>query len=89
MLIVNELVLNALRHAFSQAASGVILVTLHRTDGVLYVSVADNGAGLPVGYDTKNGFGMRLVRMMASKIGATLEIESSGGARFTLIAPGA
>lgn len=89
VLMVNELVLNALRHAFSETASGVILVTLHRTDGALCVSVADNGAGLPPGYDTKNGFGMKLVRMMASKIGATLQIQNSEGARFTLTVPGA
>lgn len=89
VLMINELVLNALRHAFSKTSNGIVTVTLHRLDGDLRVTVADNGAGLPPGYDTKNGFGMKLVRMMASKIGATLEIENSGGARFTLVAPGA
>ncbi|MEQ1820327.1 MAG: sensor histidine kinase [Terricaulis sp.] len=90
VLVVNELVVNALRHAFPEgSAGGTIAVTLHRIDGDLCVTVADDGAGLPPGYDSKSGFGMKLVRMMAAKIGATLNIENAGGARFTLIAPGA
>lgn len=89
VLAVNELVINALRHAFPENTGGTITVTLHRVDGELRVTVADDGVGLPPGYDSNNGFGMKLVRMMASKIGATLNIENTGGARFTLVAPGA
>lgn len=88
VLAVNELVVNALRHAFPEARGGTIVVSLHRVDGALRVTVADDGVGLPQGYESKTGFGMKLVRMMASKMGATLHIANDGGARFTLIAPG-
>ena len=89
VLAVNELVVNALRHAFPDGASGTISVALRRVDGELRISVCDDGVGLPPGYDSARGFGMKMVRMMASKIGATLDIENSGGARFTMRAPSA
>ncbi len=86
VLAVNELVVNALRHAFPDDRAGTVHVTLKSIDGELRVVVADDGAGLPANHDHAAGFGMKLIRMMASKIGATLQIESTPGARFTLSA---
>ena len=87
VLAVNELVVNALRHAFPNETSGTIFVTLKCTDGEWWISVADDGVGLPVDYDSAPGFGMKLVRMMAAKIGGALSIESVSGARFAIRAP--
>jgi two-component system, sensor histidine kinase PdtaS len=87
VLAVNELVVNALRHAFPADRSGTVHVELKCVDGELRVVVADDGAGLPADHDKAGGFGMKLVRMMAAKIDAKLNIESAPGARFTLSAP--
>jgi two-component system, sensor histidine kinase PdtaS len=87
VLAVNELVVNALRHAFPGDRGGTVYVTLELIDGELRVVVADDGAGLPADHDKSRGFGMKLVRMMAAKIGAKLHVESTKGARFTLSAP--
>jgi two-component system, sensor histidine kinase PdtaS len=87
MLAVNELVVNALRHAFPQGCEGTVRVDLRCMDGELRVVVADDGAGLPANYDNAAGFGTKLVRMMANKIGAKFHVESAPGARFTLSAP--
>ncbi|QGZ94234.1 sensor histidine kinase [Terricaulis silvestris] len=87
VLAVNELVVNALRHAFPADRSGTVHVELKCVDGELRVVVADDGAGLPADHDKAGGYGMKLVRMMAAKIGAKLNIESPPGARFTLSAP--
>ena len=47
ILLVNELVCNALTHAFAKRASGVIQVSLRTVDRALVeLHVADNGAGL-------------------------------------------
>lgn len=86
-LAVNEMVVNALRHAFSGDRIGTVHVELQCAGGELRVVVADDGAGLPANHENGNGFGMRLIRMMAQKIGGTLHIESARGTRFTLSAP--
>ncbi|MDZ4690586.1 sensor histidine kinase [Terricaulis sp.] len=87
VLAVNELVLNALRHAFPDERAGAIAVSLRREAGGLRVVVADNGVGLPAGQARSAGFGMKLVQMMAAKVGGELRIESTNGARFALTVP--
>jgi two-component system, sensor histidine kinase PdtaS len=87
VLAVNELVVNALRHAFPGERCGTISVALQCSDGELRVVIADDGTGLPADHSKSGGFGMKLVHMMAAKIGAKLHIESTKGSRFTLSAP--
>ena len=87
VLAVNELVVNALRHAFPGGRCGVVRVNIVRNGGQLCIVVEDNGVGLPDGYQSGIGFGMKLVRMMATKVGGVLLVESQAGARFTLTAP--
>jgi two-component sensor histidine kinase len=87
VLAVNELVVNALRHAFPNGRCGAVRVIVSSVEGELRVVVADNGVGLPAGYQDGLGFGMKLVLMMAAKIGGALLIENEAGARFTLTAP--
>lgn len=87
VLATNELVVNALRHAFPEGRPGAIHVSVSSADGRLCVIVADDGVGLPGDYHQGLGFGMKLVRMMAAKVGGELSVESETGARFTLSAP--
>ena len=47
--------------------------------------MTDDGQGLPHDHAQGRGYGMKLVRMMATQIGAALEINTDGaGARFML-----
>jgi two-component sensor histidine kinase len=87
VLAVNELVVNALRHAFPAGRSGAVSVNIDTNGGELCVVVEDDGVGLPAGYQDGLGFGMKLVRMMVAKVDGVLLIESQAGARFTLTAP--
>ncbi|MCR6645857.1 MAG: sensor histidine kinase [Terricaulis sp.] len=87
LLAVNELVINALRHAFPHDRGGAVIVTATKNDRQVCVSVADNGVGLPPDYAEGRGYGMTLVRAMIAKLGGTLDAESANGARFTLTAP--
>ncbi len=87
VLAVNELVLNALRHAFPGERGGTISVSLDHVDGTLRAVVTDDGVGLPAGHARSGGFGMKLVHMMAAKIGGELRMESTNGAQFTLTIP--
>jgi two-component sensor histidine kinase len=72
-LIVNELVTNALKYAFSNQAS--VKVMLKRAAGDLWLTVADDGRGIdPRRADS--GLGGRLVEGFAQQLGGRVERES-------------
>jgi two-component sensor histidine kinase len=71
-LIVNELVTNALKHAFPEERAGTIDVTL-KTEGGLTLCVRDNGVGCPI--DRREGLGSRLTRLLAQQLGAQIVSE--------------
>lgn len=64
-LLINELVGNALRHAFPGDRGGRIQVSLRRTPGRLELSVADNGAGLE---GRPKGFGSTIVQLLTQQL---------------------
>ncbi|WP_162912905.1 histidine kinase dimerization/phosphoacceptor domain -containing protein [Rhodospirillaceae bacterium SYSU D60014] len=93
-LIVNELVTNAIKYARSGTDGGVVEVVSRRTGkDLLEVEVADNGVGLPNGFDpaTSDGLGMKLVVALTSQLNGQLDIgrnaRNGRGARFTLSVP--
>lgn len=86
-LAVNELVVNALRHACPDGRAGTIRVSAVEIESELLITVADDGVGLPPGYADGVGYGMKLVRMMVQQVGGELHVEGRGGASFTIVAP--
>ena len=89
-LLVNELVSNALKHAFPDSMHGSISVTLslvHGADRQLELSVADDGIGLPDGGISKNSLGLQLVDDLTHQLRGTLFVDSAGGTRFTIRFP--
>jgi two-component sensor histidine kinase len=87
VLAVNELVVNALRHAFGDNRPGLVAVKVALGGENLHASVTDDGDGLPEGYAGTAGYGLTLVRAMVAQIGGTLHVESGRGARFEIVAP--
>ncbi len=87
ILAVNELVMNALRHASPDGRAGVIKVSALEVGGELQVTVSDDGIGLPPEYENGGGYGMNLVRMMVRQVFGELYAENCGGASFTIFAP--
>jgi PAS domain S-box-containing protein len=91
-MIINELVTNALKHAFPGKPSGSgkkvdkITVAVYRDHDSFSMSVADNGVGLPPEFDlnTTETLGLVLVRMLGQhQLGGAYEIEQMGGTRIT------
>jgi PAS domain S-box-containing protein len=89
-LIVNELVTNALKHAFPDGRSGRISISLEQADnGYCRIIVADDGVGLPdaIQLDNATSLGFQLVPLLADQLGGQLSIERTQGTRFILSIP--
>ncbi|WP_117196176.1 sensor histidine kinase [Rhizobium terrae] len=77
-LIVTELVINALKHAFPAHRSGKIVVDYHSNDARWAMSVSDNGVGIPSDPDSaKPGLGTGLVEAMARQLNAEFRVEKA------------
>jgi two-component system, sensor histidine kinase PdtaS len=74
-LIVTELVINALKHAFPEDRAGRILVTYHAHDEGWRLSVSDNGVGIPTGRKRPpTGLGTSLVEALAKQLQAEVHL---------------
>ncbi len=89
-LIINELVSNALKYAFSNQQAGEIQVSLHeQQDQSLCLIVRDNGAGFPEDFDLQQTttLGMPLIQGLVKQLQGTLAIHSQSGITVTIIFP--
>ena len=68
-LVVNELLWNALQHGLEGRSAGQIHVTARVDGATLIVTVADNGRGLPPGFDLESdrGLGLSIVRNLSER----------------------
>jgi two-component sensor histidine kinase len=86
-LIVNELVTNALKHAFPPGFRGqpAIHIALQLAGEAYRLTLSDNGAGLPPGLDWRASrtLGLRLVNLWAThQLGGTLDVTSGPGTSY-------
>ena len=89
-LIANELITNALKHAFPEGRKGMVVASLEpRPDGMVVLTVADNGVGLPPSFDVNasTSMGWSTVRALVEQIGGTLSVASRSGARISVVFP--
>ena len=90
-MVLTEVLQNAVEHGFGQD-SGKIVVTAQRLVGRLHVTVEDDGAGLPEGFelDSSTSLGLSIVRtLVESELDGLLEIDAGpdGGTRVSVDIP--
>ena len=86
-LILNELVSNALKYAFSESKGGELYVGLENsTDNSFTLIVKDNGAGMPDDIDIYNteSMGMQIVTGLTKQLLASLELKINNGTEFRI-----
>jgi two-component sensor histidine kinase len=84
-LIVTELVINALKHAFPEDRQGAILVSYGAGGRNWKLSVADDGVGMPTDQVVKTGLGTGIVEALAKQLGAKITVASvSPGTRVSV-----
>jgi len=86
-LVANELVGNALLHAFRATGRGRVTVGFRSDDRTAHLWVADDGAG-PVPDTAPPGtLGLRLVKALVGQVGGTLKVVRAGGLRYDITVP--
>jgi PAS domain S-box-containing protein len=87
-LIVTELVMNCLKHAFpKEKKDAAIVVSYKVSDGDWKLTISDNGGGKPgmSASDKKGGLGTSLVQSMAKQLDARVDTKSnSSGMTVTI-----
>ena len=88
-LIINELVSNALKHAFPDGRKGEIRVGLRFADDRVTLVVVDNGVGFPAEMDFRaaNTMGLRVVTTLVGQLDGTIEVDREGGTTFKITFP--
>jgi len=85
-LVINELVTNALKHAFPGGRGGTIRVAFARYGTALRLEVSDDGVGLPAGFEVGKSMsmGLQVVNALVAQLDGLLEVVSGEGALFRL-----
>jgi len=88
-LLVNELVSNALKHAFPAGRAGEIRVEARQENGHASLSVRDDGVGLPadVNFRRPTSLGLHLVNMLVKQLNGTINLENHHGTAFEVTFP--
>ena len=86
-IIINELLTNAVKHAFTGVPHPGIDLGLYSQGNKLCLTVKDNGTGLPKDFDidSAQGFGLGLIRNLTQQLGGTLKITVDAGTRWDIV----
>jgi two-component sensor histidine kinase len=89
-LIVNELILNSLEHAFSHVHEGTIGLTITRTTDKYILDLYDDGPGLPEGFEKKQSksLGLQIVKtLIEDDMNGKFELYNSNGTHAKITIP--
>jgi chemotaxis protein methyltransferase CheR len=90
-LIVTELVINALKHAFPNGGEGRIIVRFESSDTSWRLSVSDNGVGMPTsltGPTANSGLGTSIIEALTRQLNGRVTIsDASPGTAVSMIFP--
>jgi two-component sensor histidine kinase len=86
-LIVTELVINALKHAFPEGRGGSIVVGYRSTPTDWTLSVTDDGVGMPhADAPAKAGLGTSIVEALARQVSARVQVtDADPGTRVSIV----
>ncbi len=85
-IIINELITNAMKYAFTIGNVGIIIVSAALNGKTAVFSVQDNGISIPesIEFEKSSGFGLSLVKMLMIQIDGSVCIERDNGTKVIL-----
>jgi len=88
-LILNELVSNALKHAFPNGRTGSVVIEGSRGQGRIQLAVRDDGIGVPQGVELvrPNSLGMQIIQILTRQLKGTFEVACGRPATFRISFP--
>ena len=88
-LIVNELVMNAYKHAFKGVEAPEIHVALNSASGGIELTIRDNGVGLPPNFNMEDSptLGMKLIHSLIIQLSGVLSYAHEGGTTWKITFP--
>lgn len=81
-LLLNELLMNTLKHAFNKKKTGEIFIQLSQSGYNYTLIFQDSGSGFHT--DKKASFGLQLIDALASQLAAELEVKTANGTTYKL-----
>jgi two-component sensor histidine kinase/CheY-like chemotaxis protein len=88
-LILNELISNALKHAFPEGRSGAVQIEGNASNADMTLAVRDNGIGVPADINSARpkSLGLEIVKILTAQLKGTLEVDRSAGTAFRITFP--
>jgi len=86
-LILNELMSNALKHAFPNRNTGEIFIRVRRQDRNISIVFRDDGAGMPrdLNWRDTRSLGLRMVFSIVEQMKGTIGLDRSRGTEFSMV----
>jgi two-component sensor histidine kinase len=84
-LIINELITNALKYAFTGIEKGTIEISLKEENNVLRLNVNDNGVGYDLNQLNKGSFGNKLIKSLIQQLDGSLETKIDHGTKISMV----
>lgn len=91
--VINEIVSNSLKHAFSEEREGEIQIILHNiknsetaSNNCFLLTISDNGEGFPetVDFENPGSLGLQLVNTLVNQIEGKVEMQKNNGTEFRI-----
>ncbi|HEX3002360.1 MAG TPA: sensor histidine kinase, partial [Methanoregula sp.] len=88
-LIVNEILSNALKHAFRGRRRGTLHISAEQDGEQVRIVVQDTGVGIPGDVDVykTTSLGLKLIRSLVTQLGGSVTIASENGTNVTVEFP--
>jgi len=86
-LILNEIITNSFKHAYPEKEKGNIEINLNRRGDEVYLSIVDDGVGIPdhVDIDNPKSLGIKLIHTLSEQLDAEAEFSNKNtGTKFAL-----
>jgi two-component system, chemotaxis family, CheB/CheR fusion protein len=84
-LIINELITNAMKYAFTGREDGLLRISVRNTDNHVVLVFEDNGIGIAeLDKEQEKGFGMTLIEILVDQINGSYIIENTGGTKYII-----
>jgi two-component sensor histidine kinase len=85
-LIINEMVSNSLKHAFTGNGSGKLSISLDKQENRYQLTIADDGAGLEdmTQLERSSSFGLKMVKAFVKKLNGSLTLLPTEGTTFQI-----